>query len=510
MGYFAAKKRSAAMKIKYATDQPVDCTSGALVMFVTCFERLNDQRLKELDRADGGTISAMLNSGEFTGRVGERAVLTRPAGYQAERVILVGLGDKKTVTPDSYRRATGWLSRQRALTCCPSATFHLGAEEDPQVYQAAAEGYLLGSYRLLDYKTQENDSDKVNLDKFTFAIDNKRLLKRLEKAVERGRIMAEGQINVRRLSALPANDLSPTTFAREATQMAKKHDGMTCRVLDLNAIKAEKMGALLAVAQGSEQPPRFVILDYKGGRAKQKPVVLVGKGVTFDSGGLSLKPASMMIEMKGDMTGAAVVLSAMQAAARLKLPLNLVGLMPLTENMPSGTATRPSDIIKTRNGITVEIINTDAEGRLILADALDYANEFDPQAVIDVATLTGATLYILGYSGAPILGNHAGLLQRIKAASEATAERVWELPIWDDFRNALKSEVADIVNSVGKPAGTSTAAAFLENFIGDWPWAHIDIAYVDVEPKGRPYVPKGTTGIGLRLLVEALSNWKKL
>jgi leucyl aminopeptidase len=217
-----------------------------------------------------------------------------------------------------------------------------------------------------------------------------------------------------------------------------------------------------------------------------------------------------MVEMKGDMTGAAVVLSAMQAAAQLKLPLNLVGLMPLTENMVSGNATRPSDIITTRNGLTVEIINTDAEGRLILADALDYADKFNPQAVIDIATLTGAALYILGYSGAPILGNHAGLLERIKVASEATAERVWELPIWDDFRNSLKSDIADIVNSAGKTAGTSTAAAFLENFVGDWPWAHIDIAYVDVEPKGRPYTPKGTTGIGLRLVVELLSNWKKL
>ena len=498
------------MKIQYLTDRPADCSTVALVMFVTSYDRLNDKRLKELDRACGGTVTTFMESGEFTGLAGETAVIANPDGYRAERVILVGLGDKKSVTADSYRRAAGMLSRQKSLTCCRAATFHLGTVGDKQIFQAVIEGYLLGSYLLLEYKTQESDLVQHNLSELTFAIDNKRLSNRLEKAVERGRITAEGQINVRRLSAIPANDLSPVKFAREAVKLAEKHDAMTCRVLDQKAIKSEKMGALLAVAQGSAQPPRFVILDYKGGRAGQKPVVLVGKGVTFDSGGLSLKAAALMVEMKGDMTGAAVVLSAMQAAAQLKLPLNLVGLMPLTENMVSGNATRPSDIITTRNGLTVEIINTDAEGRLILADALDYADKFNPQAVIDIATLTGAALYILGYSGAPILGNHAGLLERIKVASEATAERVWELPIWDDFRNSLKSDIADIVNSAGKTAGTSTAAAFLENFVGDWPWAHIDIAYVDVEPKGRPYTPKGTTGIGLRLVVELLSNWKKL
>ncbi|MEA3296373.1 MAG: M17 family metallopeptidase, partial [candidate division Zixibacteria bacterium] len=230
----------------------------------------------------------------------------------------------------------------------------------------------------------------------------------------------------------------------------------------------------------------------------------------FDSGGLSLKKADTMPEMKGDMTGAAIVLCTIVAAARLKLPVNLVGLMPLAENMPSSKATRPGDIISTRKGLTVEIINTDAEGRLILADALDYANEFKPQAVIDIATLTGGALYVLGYSGAPILGNNSKLMDRIRTASESTAERVWEMPIWDDFRKAMKSDIADLVNSGGKAAATMTAAAFLENFIGDWPWAHIDIAYVDIEPKGRPYIPKGNTGIGLRLLLELLSNWKKL
>ncbi|MDH3890807.1 MAG: leucyl aminopeptidase [candidate division Zixibacteria bacterium] len=498
------------MKIDYSANPPHECATTALVMFVTSFDSIVDKRLKQLDSASDGIIRTLLASGEFTGSSGEMVCINRPDGYAASRVVLAGLGPRKTCTPDSYRQMAGLLSRYKPLTCCDSATFHLGTVSEPETFQAVIEGCILGSYRMLKYKTDEASLAGENLSEVTYAIDNRRLLNRLQKSVERGCVTAGGQINVRRLSALPGCDLTPKMFAAEAVKTADKLKGLSCRVLDQKEIKAEKMGALMAVAQGSVEPPRFVILEYKGGRKTQKPIVLVGKGVTFDSGGLSLKAADMMIEMNGDMTGAAVVLSTMQAAVLLQLPLNLVGLMPLAENMPSGHAIRPSDVVTTRKGITVEIINTDAEGRLILADALDYANKFDPQAVIDIATLTGATLYILGYSGAPILGNHDDLLERIRAASEATAERVWPLPIWDDFRNALKSNIADIVNSAGKTAGTATAAAFLENFIGDWPWAHIDIAYVDIEKKGAPYTPKGTTGIGVRLLIDLLSNWKKL
>ncbi len=498
------------MKINYSTNPSHECATTALVMFVTSYDKLQDERLKQLDKATDGIITTLLESGEFTGSSGEMVCINKPDAYASGRVILAGLGDKKTCSAESYRQMAGLLARYKPLTCCDSATFHLGAVSEAEIFQAVIEGCILGSYRMLKYKTDKKALAPVNLSEVTYAIDNKRLLNRLQKSIERGCVTAGGQINVRRLSALPGCDLTPRMFAAEAVKMADKQKGLSCRVLDQKEIKAEKMGALLAVSKGSEEPPRFVILEYKGGRKTQKPVVLVGKGVTFDSGGLSLKPAANMVEMNGDMTGAAVVMSTMQAAAQLNLPLNLVGLMPLTENMPSGHAIRPSDIITTRKGITVEITNTDAEGRLILADALDYANEFDPQVVIDIATLTGATLYILGYAGAPILGNHDGLLERIQSASDATAERVWPLPIWEDFRTALKSEIADIVNSAGKVAGTATAAAFLEKFIGDWPWAHIDIAYVDIEKKGSPYIPKGTTGIGVRLLIDLLSNWKKL
>jgi leucyl aminopeptidase len=269
------------------------------------------------------------------------------------------------------------------------------------------------------------------------------------------------------------------------------------------------MGALWAVGKGSEQPPRFIILEHRKG-GTSKPVVLIGKGITFDSGGISLKPPADMDEMKGDMTGGAVMLSVIAAAARLKLPVNIVVLIPLAENMPSGRALKPGDIVTSRKGKTIEIISTDAEGRLILADALDYANKFKPQAVLDMATLTGAALYVLGHAAIPVIGNNSKLMDALREAACNTAERVWEMPLWDEYREQIKSTIADIKNSGGRPAGTLTAAAFLENFIGDWPWVHIDIAAVDLEKSGRPYIPKGSTGIGVRLLVEMLIHWKKM
>ncbi|MEW5994925.1 MAG: leucyl aminopeptidase, partial [Candidatus Zixiibacteriota bacterium] len=423
------------------------------------------------------------------------------------RVLLVGLGERKKLDHDAVRRAAGRVSGARGLKSSKSAAFCLVGSDDPCLYHAAIEGYLLGSYKLLEFKSEQKPEDITHLVNITFIVRNRSRLRAIRAAVERGRIIAEGQLLVRRLAFLPANQLTPRLFAEEARRLAKDHR-FGCQVLDEKAIEKEKMGGLLGVARGSTERPRFIILKYNGGRAGARPVVLVGKGVTFDAGGISLKQALNMHEMKGDMSGAAAVLGAVVTAARLKLKLNLVGLIPATENMPSGSATRPGDVLKTRKGLTVEVINTDAEGRLILADALDYANTFKPQAVIDIATLTGASLYILGYAGAPVLGNHAGLLQRVKNASKATAEKVWQLPIWDEHRDLMKSPIADLKNSAGKPAGTIAASAFLENFIGDWPWLHIDIAYMDLEPEGKPYTPKGASGFGLRLLVELLSNWK--
>ncbi len=497
------------MQISYTAKPIIECAADSLVLFVPEYEKVSDKALKGLDAATGGAVGTLLEAGEFCGKPREIASVMHPSGYNVDRVILVGLGAGKRIDGDTYRKAAGAVSRFKGLTSSASVIFHLPKTAGEGHYQAVIEGYLLGSYKLLEFKTGDSKKDKNKLTQITFAVDDQRVLKKVEKAVDKGVIIAEGQVSVRTLASTPGNYLTPSVLAETAQKLARQHK-IKCRVMDEKAIEREKMGALLAVAKGSAEPPRFIVLEYNGGRQGQKPVVLVGKGITFDSGGISLKPGLNMHEMKGDMTGAAVVLAAIVTAARLKLPLNLVSLLPTCENMPSGVATKPGDIVTSRKGLTIEVINTDAEGRLILADALDYANRFKPQAVIDIATLTGASLYILGYSGAPVLGNNPALLERIKKASENTGERTWPLPIWDDHREQMKSGVADLVNSGGRPAGTIAASAFLENFVGDWPWAHIDIAYVDFEPKGRPYIPKGATGIGVRLLVEVLSNWKKM
>ncbi len=269
-------------------------------------------------------------------------------------------------------------------------------------------------------------------------------------------------------------------------------------------MEALGMGALLGVARGSEEPPKFIIINYQGDRESNRPIAIVGKTITFDTGGISIKPSERMEQMKYDMSGGAAVLAAIKAAAQLKIPVNVVGFLPATENMPGGNAMKPGDVVKTLSGLTVEVINTDAEGRLILADALSYALRSRPSAIVDLATLTGACTVALGRNAIGLLGNHPGLLERVKAAGEASGERVWELPLWEEYFDQIKSDVADIKNVGGRGAGTITAAAFLRKFVDDTPWAHLDIASTAWADEPRPYTPKGATGVGVRLLVQFL------
>jgi len=464
--------------------------------------------VKKLNDSLKGALKRAFHSGEFEGKLNQSVVLHSVAGIAAARIVLAGIGSLNKLTDDSYRQAAGTVSNLPAVKNSRSAAFFFGDGESAGRASAVVEGFLLGHFEMNDYKSKSDDkSDK--LDSVYFVAKNKAWSHQIKDAIVRGQIVADGVILARRLAAHPGNFLPPRKFAEQAKSLARRHR-LGFKALNETQMRAEKMGALLAVAQGSHEAPRFVILEYRGTKKFLDPIVLIGKGITFDSGGISLKPGLDMWEMKGDMQGGAIVLAALVTSARLNLPLNIVGLIPLAENMPSSKALKPGDIVKSRKGKTIEIISTDAEGRLILADALDYANEFKPQAVVDIATLTGAALYVLGYAGAPILGNNGKLMDGIRAASEATAEKVWEMPLWDEYREQMKSSIADLKNSGGKPAGTIAAAAFLENFVGDWPWAHIDIAYVDLEKGGRPYTPKGASGFGLRLLVELLSGWRKL
>ncbi|MDF1543821.1 MAG: leucyl aminopeptidase [bacterium] len=497
------------MQYSVITGKPELISVDTLVIFVSKFDKLNDSLLKQIDRASGGSLRTMLESGQFEGKSNQTAELYGIDGFQASRIILAGTGKHSASDVDKFRQAAGTVARMRGFQKSESVLIHLANSKAPEAFQAALEGCLLGGYKFLAFKG-DDESQKVEFpSSISFLITDSKAKRKIEKGVTKGQIMAEGQLLVRDLASTPGNFLTPKLLASRVEKLGKDHK-FSVSILDEKQIKQEKMGALLSVSRGSTEPARFIIMKHNGGRKGQAPVVLVGKGVTFDSGGISLKPGLNLHEMKGDMTGGACVIAALTTAARLNLPLNVVGLVPATENMPAGNATKPGDVVTSRKGLTIEIINTDAEGRLILADALDYANEFKPQAVIDIATLTGASLYIIGYEGAPFFSNNRKLKAKIESASNTTSEKVWNMPLWEAFAEGMKSPVADLLNSGGRDAGTCKAASFLEYFIGDWPWAHIDIAYVDVEPSGRPYIPKGATGIGLRLLIETLTNWKKL
>lgn len=497
------------MQLKVSVDSITVIKVDTLIAFVTQEETTSSGTLKQLDGFTEGAITTLYESEQFNGEESTSALIYPAVGFKSKQLLLVGLGESSKVDQDCFRRAIGSVSRHQSLKGSASAAFSLGKYSKPEYYQAVVEGCLLGKYRILDWKSGDSRHDSHRLASLTALIPKRQMARSVDKAINRGTIIAEGQILARDLSFTPSNMLTPVMFAKKAQELARKHK-LSFKALDQQAIEKEKMGAYLSVTKGSTEPPRFVILQYKGAAASQKPIVLVGKGVMFDSGGISLKAGLNMHEMKQDMTGAAVVLSTIVTAARLGIKRNIVALVAACENMPAGNASKPGDVVTARNGKTIEIINTDAEGRLTLADALDYANKFDPQAVIDIATLTGAALYILGYAGAPITGNNKRLLDQIEVASLGTGEHVWQMPLWDEYRESMKGDCADLVNAGVRAAGTLCAAAFLENFIGDWPWAHVDIAYMDNEPKGRPYLPKGATGWGVRLLTDVLENWKKV
>jgi leucyl aminopeptidase len=312
----------------------------------------------------------------------------------------------------------------------------------------------------------------------------------------------------RDMVSAPGNEMTPTDMANEARKIAKRKN-IKLTVLDEAEMKKVGMNALLAVARGSEEPAKFIILEYKGGNKSDPPVVLVGKGLTFDSGGISIKPSEKMEEMKSDMAGGAAVMGAIMAAADLSLKVNAVGLIPATENLPGGRAYKPGDILKSLSGQTIEVLSTDAEGRLILADALTYAGRFKPAAIVDLATLTAACVIALGDQVTGMIGTDDKLKRKIKDAADATEEKVWELPLWEDYHELIKSDVADYKNHGGRPGGAITAAAFLSKFVGNYPWVHLDIAGPAWLTKDKPYIPKGASGVGVRLMVQFLRHWQK-
>ena len=458
-----------------------------------------------VDRALDGAISELISTGDFKGKEKESALLYPREGIATKRVILVGLGKQEGFSLDRARQAAGVAAkraRDLGVKCLTTIAHGAGAGGlDPaQAAQAVVEGSILGTYQFTAFKTSDIDEIK-SLDALRIIEADPDRREAVEGGAEVGRIVAEAVCSARDLANRPGNDLTPSALADLSKEMASE-TGLACQVLDEEAMAKIGMRTILAVSQGSEQGARFIILEHKGEKAEEKPIVFVGKGITFDSGGISLKPGDGMWDMKFDMCGAAAVVGAMQAVARLKLPVHVVGLIAATENLPGGRAIKPGDIVTSLSGKTIEIANTDAEGRLVLADALAYASRYEPVAAIDLATLTGACIVALGHEASGLIANDQDLADEVHGVGDEVGEIVWQFPVLEGHREQIKSDYADVRNIGGRGAGTIKGGAFLSHFSEGYPWVHLDIAGVAWSDKDRPYIPRGGTGYGVRLLVE--------
>ena len=458
---------------------------------------------QRLDKAAGGHLAGILRRGDMEGKAGATLLVHGAPRIAAERVLLVGLGKEAEFGEKAYREAVA--ATVRTLKGGGSKNVVVTLSELPVAKRSAAWRVCQGALAVNDvlYRPDQLKSKKENgkpgLAAIAFSVAGKDA-RPAAAALAQGAAIAQGMDLTRELGNLPANICTPSYLAQQARKLAKEF-GLKCEVLDRARMERLGMGSLLSVARGSHQPPRFIVLQYQGGKAGTKPVVLVGKGITFDTGGISLKPGAEMDEMKYDMSGAASVLGTFRALAAMKLPLNVVGLIPTTENMPGGAATRPGDIVTSMSGQTIEILNTDAEGRLILCDALTYAERFDPECVVDVATLTGACVIALGAVASGLLANDDGLAAELLEAGQASGDRAWQLPLWDDYQEMLKSNFADIPNISGsRAAGTITGACFLARFTKQYRWAHLDIAGT----AWRSGKEKGSTGRPVPLLTHFL------
>ncbi|MBM3264655.1 MAG: leucyl aminopeptidase [candidate division Zixibacteria bacterium] len=483
---------------------------GTMVVGLFEEDRLEEGSSPVLDPALQRYLRSVLLCGDFKGKKNRLAVLYPSGAAAPARVVLVGLGAQEKFTPDTGRQAAGVAARKLALFGVKDffSTVHgldLGRFAPEWCAQATVEGAMLGGYSFNLYKSDPGTA--VRLDTLTLMVSQRIGITTLRAGAETGRMAAEATILARDLSNTPGNDLTPSGLADMAAKMAKKNH-LRCTVLTKNAIEKEGMGGLLAVSRGSEEPPRFIVLEYGEPAEKRDTLVFVGKGVTFDSGGVSIKPAERMEEMKHDMSGAAAVIGGLQAIAGTKPDVHVVGLIPATENLPSGSALKPGDVIRTLSGKTVEVINTDAEGRLILADALTYAKRFNPVGVVDLATLTGACVVALGHAASGMMGNDPALMDAVRTAGETAGDRVWPLPVWEEHHELIDSHIADVKNTGGRWGGALTAGAFLEKFV-DYPWVHLDIAGTAWIEKDGAYCPKGATGAGVRLLVELTRRWRK-
>jgi len=501
------------MKIMAVKGNLCEIKDEVIVLGIFDGKKSFSKQVLEIDSSMGGLIRKVISSGDFKGKYNQKKLLYTVKGINSKRILLAGLGKEKEFTIDKLRGVIAGCAQSIRSTgiksfAVPVSFAGMMKKDTKDRVCAVVEGAVLGLYKFDQYKSKNKANNNNEIKQITLIADTEKELKEAKQDVNKAETVCEAVCLARDLVSSPGNAATPTYLANRAKAISKK-SRLLCRIIDEKGAKKLKMGAFLSVAQGSDQPARFIILEHKPRRIKApKTVVIVGKAITFDSGGISLKPPGNMQEMKTDMSGGAAAIAVMQACSKLDIPVHVVGLIPATENMPSGKALKPGDVVQAMSGKTIEIISTDAEGRLILADALTYAKRFKPDAVIDMATLTGACIIALGNDVSAIMGNNNEIIDRINVSSVKTGEKVWQLPLWEEYGELIKSDIADLKNVGGRAAGTITAGYFLKEFAGDLPWVHIDIAGTAWSNKDKPYSPKGASGVCVRLLVNMLENWK--
>jgi leucyl aminopeptidase len=501
------------MEIEFLEKQSTEVKSDALVLLVTK-DDLHPARGTHPDKAGHlfptkgsfgpeykRQVEAAVKAGNFEGDKEQQLTVYSVGPYRV--VILVGAGERAQLTNERIRRAAAAgvkSARSAKAKSVVISTLYSVVEQlsDYETVHSIVEGAKLGHYRFDKYLTQEKE--KFEVEKVIVSLEDvSSTIGR--KAAWDAETLCDAVYMTRDLANAPANEVYPEVLAEVASNMAKKYH-LHARILDERQIQKLKMGGLLAVNSGSARPPRFITLEHKGNQKSRDWYAIVGKGITFDSGGISIKPATGMGEMKMDMSGAAAVIGTLQAIAALRIPVNVVGIAPCTENLPSGTAYKPGDVVTTMSGITIEVDNTDAEGRVILSDGLYYAQRYRPKAIIDLATLTGACVVALGQHATGMFGTSEEVMAQLKEAGEKTYERVWQMPIFEEYEKQIKSDIADVKNVGGRWAGAITAALFLKRFVGKYPWVHLDIAGTAMLEEPTEYAPKGGSGVGVRLLTQ--------
>ncbi len=484
----------------------VECDLLAYPVFED--ERADSPTLRPLSKAARGLLTSLFSSGEFRPEVHKTCRIHRPAGMKAKRLILIGAGKRENLDPARLRELAGTALRNARAAGCRTVAF-VDRSDHPTalVARVAAEGALYGNYESDLYKTRDREGRDVEIFIMVRERRARREVREAGEGIRLGSVVGEATNLSRSLSNEPSNILTPSQFAQRAAA-AGEEAGLDVQILEREEMEKLGMNTLLAVSRGSDQPPKMIVLRLKGqkrkGQAGAPLHAFVGKGVTFDSGGISIQPAEKMEDMKADMSGGAAVLGAMVALAKLRPRQRVIGLIPAVENLPGGRASKPGDVVKSYLGKTVEIINTDAEGRLILADALAYARTLGATHLVDIATLTGACIVALGMINAGMMGTDQKMMDRLKQNIPITGEKLWQLPLDDDYRKAIRSEIADMKNVGNRYGGAITAAKFLQEFTETTPWVHLDIAGMDLDHDGRPFAAKGATGFGVRTLVQLM------